>query len=44
MFYGALNVQIGGELLKIQYPNISDMGEVEHIISLFLMMLPKYQL
>ena len=35
MFDGALNVQLDGELLKIHYPNISVMREVEHTVSLF---------
>ena len=35
MFDGASNLQLGGELLKIHYPNISVMRAVEHTISLF---------
>ena len=36
MFDGASNVQIGGELLKINYPKISVIRGVEHTVSLFL--------
>ena len=36
MFYGASNVQLAGELLKIHYPNISVMRGVEHTVSLLL--------
>ena len=35
MFYGASNVQLAGELLKIHYPNILVMCGVEHTVSLF---------
>ena len=35
MFYGASNVQLAGELLKIHYSKISVMGGVEHTVSLF---------
>ena len=35
MFDGASNVQLGGELLKINYPKVSVMRGVEHIVSLF---------
>ena len=35
MFYGASNVQLAGELLKIHYPNILVMRGVEHTVSLF---------
>ena len=35
MFYGASNVQLAGELLKIYYPKISVMRGVEHTVSLF---------
>ena len=35
MFYGASNVQLAGELLKIHYQNISVMLGVEHTVSLF---------
>ena len=36
MFYGDLNVQIPGELLKLHYPKFSVMRGVEHTVSLFL--------
>ena len=35
MFDGASNVQLGGELLKIHYPNITVMRGVEQTVSLF---------
>ena len=35
MFDGASNIQLGGELLKINCPNISVMRGVKHIVSLF---------
>ena len=35
MFDGASNVQLAGELLKIQYPKISVMRGVEQTVSLF---------
>ena len=35
MFYGASNVQLDDELLKIHYSNISVMRGVEHTVSLF---------
>ena len=35
MFYGASNVQLAGELLKIHYPKITVMRGVEHTFSLF---------
>ena len=35
MFYGASNVQLAGELLKIRYPKITVMRGVEHTVSLF---------
>ena len=35
MFDGASNIQLAGELLKIHYPNITDMSGVEHTVSLF---------
>ena len=35
MFDGTSNVQISGELLKIQYPKVSVMSGVEHTVSLF---------
>ena len=35
MFDGASNIQLAGEMLKIYYPNISVMREVEHTVSLF---------
>ena len=35
MFDGATNVHLAGELLKINYPNISVMRGVEHTVSLF---------
>ena len=35
MFDGASNVQLGGEPLKIHYPNISVMRGVEHTVYLF---------
>ena len=41
MFGGSLNVQIGGELLKIHYPKISVMCGVEHTVYLFLFDVPK---
>ena len=35
MFDGASSEHLGGELLKIHYPNISVMCGVEHTVSLF---------
>ena len=35
MFGGAWNVQLAGELLKIQYPKVSFMYGFEHTVSLF---------
>ena len=35
MFNGAYNVQLGGELLRIQYTNIAFMRGVDHTVSLF---------
>ena len=35
MFDGASNVQLAGELLKMQYPKITVMRGVEHTVSLF---------
>ena len=35
MFGGALNVQLGGNLLKVHYPNLTVMRGVEHTVSLF---------
>ena len=45
VFDGASNVQLAGELLKIQYPNITVMRGVEHTVSIYFpIMFPKYQL
>ena len=44
MFDGASNIQLGGEILKFCYPNISVMRVVEHTVSLFLIFFPKSQL
>ena len=41
MFYGALNVQLAGKLLKIHYPKVSVMRGVEHTVSLFFNDVPK---
>ena len=35
MFDGTSNVQLDGEMLKINYPNISVMSGVEQTVSLF---------
>ena len=35
MFHGALNVQLGGEHMKIDYPKLIAMRGVEHTASLF---------
>ena len=35
MFDGASNVQLGGKLLKVHYPNLTVMCGVEHTVSLF---------
>ena len=35
MFDGALNIQLGGEILKTRYPNISVMCGIEHTVCLF---------
>ena len=35
MFNGALNVQLGGERLKIHYPKLTVMCIVEHTVYLF---------
>ena len=35
MFYGASNVKLAGELLKIHYPKVSVMRGFEHTVSLF---------
>ena len=35
MFDGALNVQLGGKLLKVHYPKLTVMRGVEHTVSLF---------
>ena len=35
MFDGASNVQLGGEILKSCYPNITVMREIEHAVYLF---------
>ena len=35
MFDGASNVQLGGRLLKVQYPKLTVMRGVEHTVSLF---------
>ena len=40
---GALNVPLAGELSKIHYPTISGMRGVEHTVSLFIKLFPKYQ-
>ena len=34
MFDGASNVQLGGKLLKVHYPNLTVMRGVEHTVSL----------
>ena len=44
MFDGASNVQLGGEPLKIHYPNISVMCVVEHTVSSFFDYFSKPQL
>ena len=44
MFDGASNVKLAGELLQIRYPNITVMRGVEHTVSFFSMMSPKYLL
>ena len=44
VFYGDSNIQLGGELFKIQCPNIPVMHGVERNVSLFLIMFPKSQL
>ena len=36
IFYGALNVQLGGDILKIHYPTLNVMHVVEHTVSIFL--------
>ena len=36
MFYGDLNVQLGGEPLKIHYPKLTTMYGFEHTVYLFL--------
>ena len=35
MFDVASNVQLGGKLLKVHYPNLTVMRGVEHTVSLF---------
>ena len=35
MFDGASNIQLGGELLKINYPKLTVMHRVENTVSLF---------
>ena len=35
MFDGASNVQLGGKLLKVNYPKLTVMRGVEHTVSLF---------
>ena len=35
MFDGASNVQLGGKLLKLDYPKLTVMRGVEHTLSLF---------
>ena len=35
MFDGASNVQLGGILLKVHYPKLTFMRDVEHTVSLF---------
>ena len=35
MFYGASNIQLTGELLKINYPIFSVMRGFEHTVSLY---------
>ena len=35
IFGGASNIQLDGELLKIHYPKVSVMREVEHTVSSF---------
>ena len=35
MFDGALNVQLGGELMKIHYPKLPLIHVVEHTVYLF---------
>ena len=43
MFYGASNVQLAGELLKIHYPKITVMRGVENTVSLFFIDVFKIQ-
>ena len=43
MFDGDSNVHIGGEILKIHYPNISVMRGFEHTVSLFFNDVSKIQ-
>ena len=35
MFDGASNVQLGGKLLKVHYPNMTVLSGVKHTVSLF---------
>ena len=44
MFDGASNVQLGGKLLKVNYPKLTVMRGVEHTVSLFLMIFQRYPL
>ena len=35
MFYGAYNVQLGGNISKVRYPKLTVMRGVEHTVLLF---------